>query len=407
LKDKLALSFLSLGHSLVHWYFQGFLLIVPFIIKEFNLSYTQAGLLVSYRTLLGAIVNIPAGTLVDWLGKRRLILALSILWSSFIYLMLGLSLNYIVLQVLIALLGIGSSAWHPAAMSTLSNRFPQRRGFALSLHEFGANLGDALAPLVIGAMLVAISWRQVLVINAIPGIAIAAGLWFLMGQFKDLRSAKINFSQYFSGLKGLITNKLLIRLSGISALRTMSQNVINTFLPIYLINVLVMGPDSAGLMVALLTLPSLASGLIVGTISDRTGRKASMTVCLWISASMMALLGIFQQGYLFMGSLVVLGLFLFSVRPVIFAYAMELTSKDVGATTVGFIFGLNTTFAALAPLIAGILADKVGAISTFFLGSALVLVSALLTLTLPSVVIRRKNQTPPLPRSTYEAIDKG
>lgn len=392
MKDKLALSLLSLGHTLVHWYFQGFLLIVPFVIKEFDLTFTQAGLLVSYRTLLGALVNIPAGAVVDWLGKRRLILAVSILWSGLIYLMVGLSPNYVVLQIMVALVGIGGSTWHPAAMSTLSNRFPERRGFALSIHEFGANLGDALAPLVIGVMLVTIGWRQVLGINAIPGIALAVALWFFMGRFQEKRAANMNFKQYTSGLKSLVTNKLLIKLSGISALRTMSQNVVNTFLPIYLINVLAMKSDKAGLMVALLTLPSLATGLVVGTLSDRTGRKATMTVCLWTSAVMMALLGVFQQGYLFMGALVVLGLFLFSVRPVNFAYALEITPKEVGATTVGFIFGLNTTFAALAPLIAGIVADRVGALSTFFVGSALVLGSAILTLTLPSVARKKKEE---------------
>lgn len=394
MKDKLALSTLTLGHTLVHWYFQGFLLIVPFVIKEFSLSFTQAGLLVSYRTILGAIVNIPAGALVDWLGKRRLILAVSILWSAIIYLMVGLSPNYLVLQIMVALVGIGGSTWHPAAMSTLSNRFPERRGFALSLHEFGANLGDALAPLVIGIMLVTIGWREVLGINAIPGILLAVALWFFMGKFQESQRTTMNFSKYTAGLKSLFTNKLLIKLSGISALRTMSQNVINTFLPIYLINVLAMGPDRAGFMVALLTLPSLASGLIVGTISDKTGRKSAMAVCLWVSAAMMALLGVFQQGYLFMGSLMVLGLFLFSVRPVNFAYALEVTPKEVGATTVGFIFGLNTAFAALAPLAAGIIADRVGAISTFYLGSALVLGSAILTLTLPKV-IKKKEETVP------------
>ena len=129
MKDKLALSTLTLGHTLVHWYFQGFLLIVPFVIKEFSLSFSQAGLLVSYRTILGAIVNIPAGALVDWLGKRRLILAVSILWSAIIYLMVGLSPNYVILQIMVALVGIGGSTWHPAAMSTLSNRLPSAPGF--------------------------------------------------------------------------------------------------------------------------------------------------------------------------------------------------------------------------------------------------------------------------------------
>ena len=56
-----------------------------------------------------------------------------------------------------------------AAISTLGRRFPERKGLALSFHGMGGNFGEALAPLVIGALLTVFTWRTVVVANFVPG----------------------------------------------------------------------------------------------------------------------------------------------------------------------------------------------------------------------------------------------
>ena len=50
-----------------------------------------------------------------------------------------------------ALVGIGNNLWHPTAIPSLADRFPERKGLVLSFHGMGGNVGDAIAPLVVGA----------------------------------------------------------------------------------------------------------------------------------------------------------------------------------------------------------------------------------------------------------------
>ena len=56
---------LSAGHGLTHWYTATFYLLLPLIGKEFGLSYTEIGLIMTVQHLAGAISNIPGGMIVE------------------------------------------------------------------------------------------------------------------------------------------------------------------------------------------------------------------------------------------------------------------------------------------------------------------------------------------------------
>ena len=85
----------------------------------------------------------------------------------------GASENFLLLAVLVAFLGASNNLWHPAAISFISAGFPRNRGYALSIHALGANLGDAIAPIVAGALLLWLSWRGTAIVGALPILALA------------------------------------------------------------------------------------------------------------------------------------------------------------------------------------------------------------------------------------------
>jgi hypothetical protein len=60
-KTHLELLTITVGHGMTHGYATGFFIIVPFILGDYALSFTQAGLLVSYRAFIGAAANLSAG----------------------------------------------------------------------------------------------------------------------------------------------------------------------------------------------------------------------------------------------------------------------------------------------------------------------------------------------------------
>mgnify|MGYP003694411583 CR=1 FL=1 len=74
-------------------------------------------------------------------------MAISLFWVGFPYLLISFTHSYAMLLVCIALVGFGNSLWHPTAIPTLAQRYPDRKGLVLSLHGMGGNVGDAIAPL--------------------------------------------------------------------------------------------------------------------------------------------------------------------------------------------------------------------------------------------------------------------
>src|SRR5918911_1209590 len=172
---------ITLGHALTHWYPATFYLLLPIIGKELGLSYSQIGLIMTCQYVAGAIANVPGGILVDTVGRKGLLMALSLFWVGFPYLLMVFSHGYLMLLACVALVGFGNSLWHPTAIPTLANRYPERKGLVLSVHGMGGNVGDAIAPVVIGAALALFSWRQVVVLNVMPGLLVALLMFAFLG----------------------------------------------------------------------------------------------------------------------------------------------------------------------------------------------------------------------------------
>src|SRR3989442_9128992 len=216
---------ITVGHSLTHWYPAIFSLILPIIGKELGLSYSQIGLIMTCQYIAGAVANIPGGVLVDTVGRKGVLMAISLFWVGFPYLLMGFTHSYLMLLGCVALVGFGNSLWHPTAIPPLARRFPDRKGLVLSLHGMGGNVGDAIAPVVVGALLAVLSWREVVVLNVVPGVVIALLIFVFLGTMQlggkkreaSSEAGAQSLPEDFRGLPGLFRNHGLALLSTCSA----------------------------------------------------------------------------------------------------------------------------------------------------------------------------------------------
>ncbi|HEU4798544.1 MAG TPA: MFS transporter, partial [bacterium] len=168
---------IGLGHALTHAYTAALYLLLPFIARDFGLSYSQIGFALSVRQFMSTIVNLPAGIIVDTVGRRNVFLALALLGTAVPYIVISATSRYWVLVVCMGLMGVASFLWHPAAITSISEMYPSKRGYGLAMHELGANLGDTMMPLLTGALLGYLTWRQVISVTVACGIL--AGLLVL------------------------------------------------------------------------------------------------------------------------------------------------------------------------------------------------------------------------------------
>jgi MFS family permease len=379
---------ITIGHGLTHWYPATFYLLLPLIGNELGLSYSQIGLIITCQYIAAALANIPGGMMVDTVGRKGVLMAVSLFWIGFPYLLIGFTHGYAMLLLCVALVGFGNSLWHPTAIPTLGQRYPQRKGLVLSLHGMGGNVGDAIAPLVIGAALVAFSWREVVVMNVIPGLVVALLMFVYLGGMrlggKSASAQPQSLESYLKGLRQLLRNRALILLSTGSTFRAMTQTALLTFLPVYLANEMGYSPMWVGACLFALQAAGFAAAPIAGHLSDRMGRKNIAISSMATTAVVLVAMALTGGSPAFVALVAVLGFFLYALRPVIQAWMLEATPRNMGGSAIGVLFGAQAVGAAVGPLMAGVVADRHGVLATFYFLAVTIVIANLFILFMPT-----------------------
>ena len=377
--DWRELWLITIGHGLTHWYPATFYLLLPLIGNELGLSYSQIGLIMTCNYIAAAIANVPGGVLVDTVGRKGLLMAVSLFWIGFPYLLIGFTHSYLMLLACVSLVGFGNSLWHPTAIPTLGRRYPERKGLVLSIHGMGGNVGDAVAPIVIGAALSFFTWREVVMVNILPGVVVALLLLVFLGTLRlaGHKEETQSFASYMRGVKDLLRNRSLVLLSTGSAFRTMTQSTLLTFLPVYLANDMGYSPFWVGACLFALQAAGFAASPVAGHLSDRLGRKQILIGSMASTGVVLLAMAFAGGSPVFIALVAVLGFFLYATRPVIQAWMLEATPKHMAGSSIGILFGAQAVGAALGPMIGGLIADRYGLLSSFYFLAATIVIANL------------------------------
>jgi FSR family fosmidomycin resistance protein-like MFS transporter len=371
---------ISAGHMMTHWYPATFYLLLPLIGNELGLSFSQIGSILTCQFAAGALSNIPGGILVDAVGRKGLLMALALSWIGLPYLVMGFSHSYWMLLACAALVGIGNNLWHPTAIPLLAQNHPRQRGLVVSIHAMGGNLGDALAPLAVGAMLTAFSWRDVVVMNVVPGVVASILLLVALGRIERVDAGEDagkprGAIAAFAAVRALLAKRTVLMLSIGSAVRAMTAMTLLTFLPIFLSNELGFAPAWVGGSMFALQAAGFAAAPVTGHLSDRMGRRNIIMTSMIMSGVVLLFMAFAGRSPAFVLFVAFLGFFLFAIRAVLQAWLLDATPKNLGGTSIGIMFGAQAAGAAIGPVAGGLIADHYGIIATFYFLAATIVVA--------------------------------
>ena len=166
----------SAAHFVSHYYIILLAPLLPFVRADYGVSYTEIGLAFAAFNIVSAILQTPAGFLVDKIGARALLVA-GLLVGASAFVVAGLIDSFWVLVAMFAVAGIGNTVYHPADYALLSHHVPPDRiGQAFSIHTFAGMLGSAVAPSTLLIMQSQWGWRGAFIGAGVLGFAMAAVL---------------------------------------------------------------------------------------------------------------------------------------------------------------------------------------------------------------------------------------
>jgi MFS family permease len=372
-------SVLVTGHAVKHIYNSGFFLILPEIARELSLSNTSVGFLNTARSFAGSGSNIPAGFVADRFSNHwGRILGIAMVVIGVFQFIMGSVDSYWPILICAMVVSIATSFWHPPAIAALSLRFARQRGFAISLHGSGGSVGEALGPILVGALLGILTWQGIVHLSFAPAVLTGIVVWFLMRNTAGPMGATSSFRRYVGSLREFIGNPHLALIFVSVGAFSMAQAAVNTFLPIYLRNELNYEPIVAGGYLFLGQVAGIVSSPVLGHLSDRYARRTVLEPSLTLLGTGIFTLSVVPEGSALIACVALIGAFMFPMTSLFLAAAMDRVGAAMQATAVSLVFGIGTLFGSFSPTIAGMLADGFGVQAAFQWGAAIALVAAIL-----------------------------
>ncbi len=370
-------SVLVLGHAVKHVFNSGMFIILPELQIHMGLSNAAVGTLSTIRNAGSGMANLPAGYMADRFSSRwRTILAVAITLVGVFHMFMGLVSAYWLLVITATVAGVAISFWHPPAIAALSQRFPRRRGFAISLHGMGGSIGEALGPLLVGSLLSVMLWRTVLQGGVVPAVITGVVVWLVLRGLQGSHRTSLSFQTYLQSLLGMLRQRALLTVLVVTAGFSAAQGVTMTFLPIYLRVELEFSSFLTAVFISGSQVVGIGTQPVLGFLSDKYSRKLVIVPSLTTLGLVTLTIPFAGSGALLFLAVLLMGAFSFALMSVLIASAMDLVGGEMPATTVSLVFSSSVIFSALSPAIAGVLADEVGLIWVFFLASSMVLIVA-------------------------------
>lgn len=385
--------FIASVHAVQHVFYRFVPPLIPILVVDLGTPLWQLGLLVSIYMFAGGAFQAPMGELSDRID-RRYILAASVAAMSVGYLVfvvaptLGTRLpaveplgyrftgTYLLMSLGMFVAGVGYSGIHPVGYPLISaNVSPENKGKVLGMWGSASKVGDAIAPLLVGVLVLVVAWEWVVVTVALFGFAYAVGCLVLIrrGGYEtrpDPASDEEDGGLALRSEPRRFLFPILVMLAFFLCL-LFAGNGLVTFAPLFVSDVygysvsvagFEFGPESVGnFYFGALLISAAVSQLVSGAVTDRFDHRAVIVSYLAVSTACLAVLATASLSPLtLLVTFTVLGGTIYGINPARDALISDISPDAYEGRTFGYVFTVALVGGSAFPAVIGYLADLFG-----------------------------------------------
>ena len=349
----------------------------PILKQNFNLSFTQVGLITFVFQVTASLLQPFVGFYTDKKPKPYSLVAAMIFTISGLTL-LSVSSSFWMLLVSVALVGVGSSIFHPEASRVAFLGSGGKRGLAQSIFQLGGNAGSAIGPLLVALVVAPHGQSYVIwfVLAGVLGIMILSRIAVWYANHMSLRtSGKAGLEEDKMQLSNRkITISIIVLLLLIFS-KFFYMASMSSYFTFYLISKFGLSVQDSQFYLFLFMASVAAGTLIGGPLGDHFGRK----YIIWFSilgAAPFTLLLPYANLFWTAVLAVIIGVVIASAFSAILVYAQELKPGKVGMIS-GLFFGFAFGMGGLGSAVLGYIADKTSIEYVYTISSYLPLIGVL------------------------------
>jgi MFS family permease len=358
-----SLGLLSLAHAVNH----AFAVLLPpiflAIIDEFGVTVQSVAFLAAAGSMAAGVVQLSYAELTRHISRRRLLGVGGLLFGGG-FALTALATNFLTFTIPNIVARIGSSPQHPVGNGLLAEQFPpERRGFAISAHIAGGNVGTVVIAVIGTPLLALVGWRGVSVVFGVAAIVIALGVLALVRERGTDRVAARAGGSSVDALRRVLADRDLrwIFLTSVLGGGGRGLGVVNLFALIYMTRVIGLDDATSGLMYGALIVFSVPMPLLAGWLSDRFGRKPLIIAAYLGGAIGFGVFILAGSSLIWLwAGIVLMGLFSFAESPQLQALLADIAPAATRDASYALYFTLAFGVGSLWTAVYGVVIDRLG-----------------------------------------------
>jgi FSR family fosmidomycin resistance protein-like MFS transporter len=400
-RPNLTLGLLSLAHSLIHMQSALMPLVYIAVIEQFGLDEAAIGLFIAVTTAVGGGMQLSYGLLTRYVARPVLIGLGQIVFGLSL---VAAGLASTVTQLLAAISGarVGASPQHPVGNGILADAYPaERRGFAISTHIAGGNVGTVAVPFIGGALLAAVGWNTTLLLFGLPPLVVGVLiLWFIREDHQAYRREARASGSWLDQVRQVLRRGDLMRILGASVVSAGGRglDIAAPFLLLYFRGPLGIDEGTVLWLYALLLVGAVVGPVLAGILSDRYGRRRTLIVYYLLSAVGILAVVLAGGNLLFLAPLLLpFGTAVFSEGPVLQAFMADRAVGPLRDVAFSIYFTAAFGIGALWAIVIGSIVAGAGYVPAFVVMAASYVAGA-------AFISSVRDRSEPL---TRQAVDTG